>query len=323
MENNEKKYLCFADFEFTCGYFINKMESEILSAGVVICDESYNIKERFYRTSRPNHFPRLTKQCKKLTKLTQTEINHSPDSNDVMGNIMKLVKKYNIENVYVWGNFDRTGLVSDVKQHQRFGKEYRNIQCTSRKICDIQEKLVGKMGLPEPVNIKELASAFDYKPLSGTFHNALNDAMALYVIYKAVYTEDISKNEKLAEIRHERVEKIEKRRLDVEKRQKETALSMPLTDVEKLYYSGIDENSEEAKNFLYIRSKFVSSMQNNPEKNSFLLLYMKTTERYKVIPKEKYNRTLQGLSEKAVSFERENFSELLIKECRNFNSVKV
>ncbi|MDE6677410.1 MAG: hypothetical protein K2K02_00055, partial [Ruminococcus sp.] len=231
--------------------------------------------------------------------------------------------KYNIENVYVWGNFDRTGLVSDVKQHQRFGKEYRNIQCTSRKICDIQEKLVGKMGLPEPVNIKELASAFDYKPLSGTFHNALNDAMALYVIYKAVYTEDISKNEKLAEIRHERIEKIEKRRLDVEKRQKETALSMPLTDVEKLYYSEIDENSEEAKNFLYIRSKFVSSMQNNPEKNSFLLLYMKTTERYKVIPKEKYNRTLQGLSEKAVSFERENFSELLIKECRNFNSVKV
>ncbi|MDE6679054.1 MAG: hypothetical protein K2K02_08440, partial [Ruminococcus sp.] len=96
MENNEKKYLCFADFEFTCGYFINKMESEILSAGVVICDESYNIKERFYRTSRPNHFPRLTKQCKKLTKLTQTEINHSPDSNDVMGKIMKLVKKYNI-----------------------------------------------------------------------------------------------------------------------------------------------------------------------------------------------------------------------------------
>jgi len=323
LENNEKQYLCFADFEFTCGYFINKMDSEILSAGVVICDRSYSIKERFYCTSKPNHFPKLTKQCRKLTKLTQEEINNSPDSNDVMGIVLKLLRKYDIDNVYVWGNFDRTGLASDVKQHQRFGKECGNIQRAVRRIYDIQESLTQKLGLPEPVNIKELASAFEYKPLSGTFHNALNDALALYVIYRAVYTEDISENKKLAEIRRERVEKIEHLRLEVEKRQKETALSMPLTDTEKLYYYGIDEDSDEAKNFLYMRSKFVNSMQNNPEKNDFLLLYMKTTERYKVIPKEKYNRTLQGLSEKAVDFQRESFAELLLEECRNFNVIKV
>lgn len=323
MENSEKQYFCFADFEFTCGYFINKLDSEILSAGVVICDESYNIKERFYCTSRPNHFPKLTKQCKKLTKLTQEEINDSPDSNDVMGIVLKLLKKYSIDNIYVWGNFDKTGLVSDAKQHQRFGKDCINIQRAGRKIYDIQESLTEKLGLPEPVNIKELASAFDYKPLSGTFHNALNDAFALYVIYKAVYTEDLSKNEKLAEIRRERIEKIEKRRLEVERRQKETALSLPLTDKEKLYYSEIGENSDEAKNFIYLRSKFASSMQNNPEKNNFLLLYMKTPEKFKVIPKEKYNRTLQGLSVKAVDFERGNFSELLLEECMNFNAVKV
>ncbi|MCM1505824.1 MAG: exonuclease domain-containing protein [Ruminococcus flavefaciens] len=323
MENNEKQYLCFADFEFTCGYFINKMDSEILSAGVVICDESYDIKEKFYCTSKPNHFPKLTKQCRKLTKLTQEEINNSPDSNDVMGIVLNLLRKYNINDVYVWGNFDRTGLDSDAKQHQRFGKECFNIQRTKKRIYDIQESLTEKLGLPEPVNIKELASAFDYIPSSGTFHNALNDAFALYVIYKAVYTEDFSQNEKLSEIRRKRIEKIEQQRLEVEKRQKETALSLPLTDREKLYYSEIGENSDEAKNFIYLRSKFASSMNNNPEKNDFLLLYMKTPERFKVIPKEKYNRTLQGLSVKAVDFERENFSDLLLAECMNFNSVKI
>lgn len=323
MEKSEKQYLCFADFEFTCGYYINKNDSEILSAGVVICDESYNVKEKFYCTSKPNHFPKLTKQCRKLTKLTQEEINMSPDSNDVMGIILHLLKKYRIDDIYVWGNFDKTGLLSDSKQHQKFRKDCINIQRASRKIYDIQESLTEKLGLPEPVNIKELASAFDYQPPSGTFHNALNDALALYVIYRAVYTEDISANEKLAEIRRDRTEKIEKRRLEVEKRQKETALSMPLDDTEKLYYNGLPENSDEAKNFLYIRSKFVTSMQNNPEKNDFLLLYMKTTERYKVIPKEKYNRTLQGLSEKAVGFQRENFSDILLEECRNFNAVKI
>lgn len=323
MENIEKNYFCFADFEFTCGYCIHKLDSEILSAGVVICDESYNIKERFYCTSKPNHFPKLTKQCKKLTKLTQEEINNSPDSNDVMAIILKLIKKYNINKIYVWGNFDKTALASDTKQHQRFGKECANIQRVGKRIYDIQESLTEKLELPEPVNIKELASAFGYKPLSGSFHNALNDAQALYVIYKGVYTEDLSENEKLAEIRRLRTEKIEKRRMEVEKKQKETALSMPLTDKEKLYYSGIREDSDEAKNFIYLRSKFASSMQNNPEKNNFLLLYMKTPEKFKVIPKEKYNRTLQGLSEKAVDFERENFSELLLKECINFSSVKL
>lgn len=323
LENNEKQYLCFADFEFTCGYFINKNDSEILSAGVVICDGSYKILEKFYCTSRPNHFPKLTRQCKKLTKLTQEEINNSPDSNDVMGIVLRLLKKYNISEIYVWGNFDRTGLVSDAKQHKRFRKDFINIQRASKRIYDIQESMTEKLELPEPVNIKELASAFDYIPVSGTFHNALNDALALYIIHKAVYTEDISGNEKLAEIRRERIEKINNRRLEVEKRQKETAFSMPLTEREKLYYSEIGEESSEAKNYIYMRSKFVSSMQNNPEKNNFLLLYLRTSERFKVIPKEKYNRTLQGLSEKAVEFERESFSELLLEECMNYNALTV
>ncbi|MCM1313928.1 MAG: exonuclease domain-containing protein [Prevotella sp.] len=323
MESTEKKYLCFADFEFTCGYCIHKLDSEILSSGVVICDENYEVKEQFYCTSRPNRYPKMTKQCKKLTKLTQEEINNAPDSNDVMNIILRLVRKYNIDKIYVWGNFDRTGLSSDARQHQRFGKACANIQRVGKRICDIQQGITEKLELPEPVNIKELASAFDYQPLSGSFHNALNDALALYVIYKRVYTEDLSGNEKLAEIRRLRIEKIEKRRQEVEKKQKETAFSVPLTDMEKLYYSNIDENSDEAKNFIYLRSKFASSMKNNPEKNDFLLLYMKTPEKFKVIPKEKYNRTLQGLSTKAIDFGRENFSDLILRECMNYNSVKL
>ncbi|MDE6034503.1 MAG: hypothetical protein K2G36_01135 [Ruminococcus sp.] len=323
MESSEKKYICFADFEFTCGYCIHKLDSEILSSGVVICDEDYIIKESFYCTSRPNRYPKMTKQCKKLTKLTQEEINNSPDSNDVMSIILRLVRKYGIDKIYVWGNFDRTGLSSDTKQHQRFGKDCANIQRVGRRIYDIQEYITEKLNFPEPVNIKELASAFGYKPISGSFHNALNDAVALYVIYKAVHTEDISHNEKLDEIRRTRIEKIEKRRKEAEKKQKETAFSVPLTDTEKSYYSHIDENSDEAKNFIYIRSKIASTMQNNPEKNDFLLLYMKTPEKFKVIPKEKYNRTLQGLSEKAVDFERENFSEILLKECKKFSTAEI
>ena len=57
-----KKYIGFADFEFTCGSAMYRLRSEMLSVGIVICDSSYNIAERFYATSKPNRFPKLSKQ---------------------------------------------------------------------------------------------------------------------------------------------------------------------------------------------------------------------------------------------------------------------
>ena len=67
-------YLCFADFEFTCGSPAHRLKSEMLSVGLVICDSEHNIIETFYCTARPNRFPKLTSQCKRLTHLTQAEI---------------------------------------------------------------------------------------------------------------------------------------------------------------------------------------------------------------------------------------------------------
>lgn len=69
------------------------------------------------------------------------------------------------------------------------------------------------------------------------------------------------------------------------------------------------------RKIIYIRSKIVRTLNNNPDENNFLLLYLKTPERIKVISSKKYNYTLQGLSEKAISFERDSFSELILNEC--------
>ena len=322
MSENNKDYLCFADFEFTCGYYINKYECEILSAGVIICDKDYEVKEKFYCTCRPYRHPKLTKQCRRLTKLTQEEINDSPDSNDVMEIIVKLLKKYRINNIYVWGSSDKSALSSDVKQHQKYRKEYGNIQRVREKIFDIQEKITDKMELPEPVNIKELASAFDYTP-TGNFHNALNDALALYVIYKAVCTDDIKSNEKLSEIRRKRQDKLKEQRSESEKKQKDTAFSLPLSEEEKLYYEEIKEDYKKERHYILMRSKIVNSINRNPNEIEFLLIYMKGKRNIKVIPKSKYNYTLQNLSEKAITFERNNFSELILSECRKAETVTI
>lgn len=318
-----KKNICFADFEFTCGYNINKFKSEILSVGIVICDGDYKIKEKFYCTCRPYRFPKLTKQCLKLTHLTQTEIDNSPDSNDVMAIVLNLVQRYSINCILVWGNFDRMGLISDMKQHTKFKKECQNIRKVSKKITDIQKSLTEKMNLPEAVNIEELASAFDYVPVSGTFHNALNDAIALYSIYKAVNTENVMENEKLSEIRRGRIEKIERNRLKAEQKQQELAFSMTLSAEERRYYDGIKGDAKKELAYIMLRSKFVGAMQRYPEETDFLLVYLNDGKTVKVIPKEKYNYTLQNLSERTVAFLRKDFSDVILDECTEKETATV
>ncbi|MDE5582110.1 MAG: hypothetical protein K2J08_00190 [Ruminococcus sp.] len=321
MYNN--KNLCFADFEFTCGYKINKLKSEILSVGIVICDSRYIIKEKFYCTCRPHLFPTLTRQCMKLTHLRQREIDNSPDSNDVMRSVNSLLKKYDIDFVFVWGNFDRHGFISDIQQHTRFKKECGNIRKVSKMIVDIQADMTEKMNLPEAVNIKELASAFDFQPVSGTFHNAINDALALYVIHKAVNTENVMENEKLSAIRRERIEKREQNQLKSEKKRTEIAFSVPLSESEKIYYEEIKGNARKEIDFIILRSKIISVMQNNPSDSEFIIVHFRENGAVKAIPKRKYNYTLQRLSEKSVEFNRENFSVIILEECKEKETVKL
>ena len=101
--------LCFADFEFTCGFYIDKAQCELLSIGLVICDGEYNVLKTYYRTAKPNIHSKLTKQCRKLTKLTQEEINASADADEAAGEVCSLLKQFGISQVSVWGNFDRPG----------------------------------------------------------------------------------------------------------------------------------------------------------------------------------------------------------------------
>ena len=49
----EHDHLCFADFEFTCGGGVGRTGCEMLSVGIIVCDEKYNITDTYYSTARP------------------------------------------------------------------------------------------------------------------------------------------------------------------------------------------------------------------------------------------------------------------------------
>ena len=313
----KQDFLCFADFEFTCGKGISRWRCEILSVGFVICDDKYRIKENFYCTCRPNKCPQMTEECKKLTLLNQEEIDNSPDSEDVMAAAVKLVHRYGIKKVFVWGNFDKPALKSDMRIHKKVKKEYMNISRISSTVFDIQDEMVIKMNLPQAVNIKELAGAFGYVPASGTFHNALNDALALFTIYRSIYTTDFEHNENFLKIKNDRIEKIENQKRMIEEKRRKVAFSLPLNEKEKTYYDKICQNNSEESisEFIFLRYKCISSIQKNPDDLFFYFVVFNDKTNVKVVPESKYETDKNRSALRVERFAKAQFSSVVLREC--------
>jgi exonuclease family protein len=316
---DKEKYMCFADFEFTCGNASNHVNSEMLSVGLVICSGSYDIIEKFYQTSKPNRFPKLTKQCRELTHLTQNEIDSSDDSNNVLKTAAELMNRYSITELFVWGNFDKPGLCSDIRQHKRFKKPYRYISKVCSAVTDIQDNMTRKMELPQAVNIKELASAFNYAPEGGSFHNAFNDAMALYTIHKTVYTKDYKNFPDFIRLRQERLERMVQAKLNQEKRRIELALSPPISDEERSFYEESCKTGNESskKEFVYTRCKILSAFRQYPDEENFAMIVFNDPKRIKVLPYSKYTPAKSRFAAKAYLFNKSETGEIVLKNCND------
>ena len=305
-----KKYIGFADFEFTCGSPMYRFRSEMLSVGVVICDSSYNIAEKFYATSKPNRFPKLSKQCRELTHLCQEEISASPDSNEVLTALAELMDSYGVDELWVWGNFDKPGLQCDIKQHRNFGKEYGSISRICSAVRDIQDEMVKRMKLPQAINIKELASAFGYVPDSGSFHNAFNDAMALYTIHKAVFTTDFRNRPEFAALVEERLERIRQTKAAQEEKRREKAFSIPLSPEEQAFFDGLDDKRK--SRFIYLRYRMVLAVEKSPQAEDFVYAVFENPRKVKIYPKEKLSRRRADEAVELKPFVKKNFAEFLM-----------
>lgn len=266
-------FLCFADFEFTCGGGINRWRTELLSVGLVICDRSFQAVQRFYSTVRPVKQPKMTALCRDLTNLTQEEINVSPDSNDVLEQVMNLIQQYPCDGLYVWGNYDQIGLTSDARIHKKLGLPNKYITKASASVTDVQKHLTGMMGLPDAVNISELSTAFGFVPESGTFHNAMNDAEGLYVSFRAVYTTDIEQNPAFQALRAERAAKREAAKRAAIERRNTAALTVAFSTEGQDYYNGLlkKENTQEAERFLLLRYTAIKVMRKYPDDKEYLI----------------------------------------------------
>ena len=319
MEKSAPQYLCFGDFEFTCGGHIGIYNCEILSVGIIICDRKYTVKEKFYCTTKPLKYPKLTKRCRELTHLSQEEINDSPDSNDVMQIVLGLMDRYSVSKIYVWGNFDKTGFLGDIKQHRKYSRDFSYIRKIQSKISDIQNRVTKKMCLPQAVNIEELASAFGFVPESGTFHNAYNDAVALYTICKTVYTTEFQKNENFIRLKENRIEKIEQARKDSEEKRLNLALSVVLSPEEKQYYETISDGNHKSEldTFIFARARIIYVLNKYPDSENFYLIIFSFPKDMRIIPESKFRNENDKIPPNIFKIERNNIGGILLTLCKS------
>lgn len=305
-----KKYIGFADFEFTCGSPKYRFRSEMLSVGVIICDSSYNIAEKFYATSKPNRYPKLSKQCRELTHLSQEEISSSPDSNDVLRTVSELMERYGVGELWVWGNFDKQGLQSDIKMHRRYEKECGSICGICNAVRDIQDEMVNLMKLPQAINIKELASSLGYAPDSGSFHNAMNDTMALYTIHKTVFTTDFRSRPEYAALVEERLEKIRQAKALQEEKRREKAFSVALSAEEQEFFNSLDEKRK--SRFIYLRYRLVLAMEKSPQTEAFAYIMFANSRKAKILPAVKIGRRQAEEAVEFKTFQKKDFGKFLM-----------
>ncbi|MDO4977870.1 MAG: exonuclease domain-containing protein [Eubacteriales bacterium] len=181
------KYYAFFDAEYTCfmNYdtkFDRNHSNEVISVGIVICDQNFNLLEEYYTPVCPKYNPILTKYCKELTGLKQSEIFAAPSFDLVLQDIDVLLQQYPVNAIYVWGN-DRVTIEAGIrKNHPLLSKRLRR---NITKITDITKKVTERaFGHPMTVSLSDMkyVCGMEHK----TAHNALEDAKDLYMITKDI-----------------------------------------------------------------------------------------------------------------------------------------
>lgn len=155
-------------------------------------DDEFKIVEEYYKTVKPACDTELSEYCILLTKLTQEEINSSHDAVYVIDEIISILEKYNIKEVYCYGGDDAHSLRLNFYYLKKAGIRYENIYILIKRIRNIQPCLTKcfKIGMSMPMRLSGLCDILSLNKDDAQLHNALYDAKMLGNVYKAVFYEN-------------------------------------------------------------------------------------------------------------------------------------
>ncbi len=183
------------DIEMTCdgkqenGKFIDdgrmkRSQREIISVGFVVCDDKYNIKNRYSSFVKPVSTTSITDYCENLTGITQNDINHGKKCNNAFRDIRDMCEKYSIDYIFTFGNSDKDGIIVSAKWIRKKKEKAGNLYFISEKIIDVRPAILKGINCKNyrrSPGLSKIAETLQIK-MKGRHHNALNDAVLLYKI---------------------------------------------------------------------------------------------------------------------------------------------
>lgn len=179
-----KGNIAFLDAEFNAGmiYATGRRINEIISIGLVICDERFQKLEQYYSLVRPKSGVPIFPVIKEMTGITNEMLLEEPDFIYVSNKITDLLNRYQVHKIYTWGAADKHSL--------RMEKEKIQLQKAAKNTSDwkyidmctdisgvISAQMLGVRG-GLAINMENLMFLCEIDRVHE--HNALSDAIDLF-----------------------------------------------------------------------------------------------------------------------------------------------
>ena len=148
---------------------------DVISVGVIITNPAHEELDRFYSTVRLRPGHKLPPLITELTGLTNDDLESAPDYEDVMTELISMIRKYQVGKICVWGG-DKTSFQRDYESRNlekplkrsvgKFISTFENIQ--KEVSLDVTDGLDANLSLADMKTICGLGGVVE--------HNALSDA---------------------------------------------------------------------------------------------------------------------------------------------------
>ena len=170
MKNEAATYFLVIDLEATCDEEkrIRDRDMEIIEIGSVLVDAETLLPVAEHQTFvKPVRHPVLTEFCKKLTTITQADVQNAPGFPEAIASLTRFIDGRDVL-FCSWGDYDRRQFEQDARRHGvslPFGGKHLNVKKQFSTQLG-EEMRYGMAGALRRVGL----------PLQGTHHRGIDDA---------------------------------------------------------------------------------------------------------------------------------------------------
>ncbi|WP_334073548.1 MULTISPECIES: 3'-5' exonuclease [Paenibacillus] len=171
-------YIIF-DLEATCWENERSKPNEIIEIGAVKLNEELEMVSEFQTFIKPKLHPQLSDFCKKLTSITQEDVNAAPGFEQAIFKFREWIGKSEPYYLCSWGFYDKSQLKKDCELH-RIDTEWL------QKHISIKHQHGKMIGLEKGIGMQRALKMFNL-PLDGTYHRGIDDAKNISKIFVRIF----------------------------------------------------------------------------------------------------------------------------------------